>query len=277
MIESDEFKEQAMNSVKYVPASVEEKAFNCPHCRALTTQHWHSVGAIPLKDGALPEIITIGGKYFRDIEIGYSEGNVPDYILEHVNKMASGQSYIEKTYNHENSYRTVYNISISECYNCHQVSFWKHNQMIWPIPQNEFIANPDLPEEIRLDFDEASKISNISPRGSAALLRLCIQKLCKHIGEKGNNINDDIANLVKNGLSSKIQKALDIVRVIGNEAVHPGQIDLKDDHSTAHQLFDLVNIIADVFITQPKRIDDLYNKLPASKIDGINQRDKKSA
>ena len=88
---------------------------------------------------------------------------------------------------------------------------------------------------------ESRTILDLSPRGAAALLRLCIQKLCKQLGQPGKNINDDIAALVKAGLDPKIQKALDIVRVIGNECVHPGTMDLRDDREIAAKLFVLVN------------------------------------
>lgn len=62
------------------------------------------------------------------------------------------------------------------------------------------MANPDLPTNIMNDYNEAKSIVNISPRGSAGLLHLAIQKLCRHKGEKDKNINDDFANLVKSGL-----------------------------------------------------------------------------
>jgi hypothetical protein len=133
--------------------------------------------------------------------------------------------------------------------------------------------NPDLPHDVRADYEEAGKILTLSPRGAAALLRLAIQKLCIKLGEKGENLNDDIANLVQRGLPQKVQKALDSVRVIGNNALHPGQMDLKDDRNTATRLFDLVNIIADVHITQPKKVDAVYSKLPESQRQAIVKRD----
>lgn len=130
-----------------------------------------------------------------------------------------------------------------------------------------------MPEDIRRDYDEASAILGLSPRGAAALLRLAIQKLCKHLGQPGDNINSDIAALVANGLHTVIQKALDTVRVIGNEAVHPGQIDLRDNSAVAESLFRLVNMIVEKTISEPKEVDALYALLPEGKRDGIVQRD----
>jgi hypothetical protein len=125
--------------------------------------------------------------------------------------------------------------------------------------------NVDLPAEIKNDYDEARLILNDSPRGACALLRLCLQKLCKHVGEKGRNINEDIASLASKGLHTKIVKAMNVLRVTGNESVHPGTMDLKDDKQTAIQLCGLLNLVAQNLISEPKQIDDLYDALPASK------------
>jgi hypothetical protein len=93
------------------------------------------------------------------------------------------------------------------------------------------------------------------------------------LGEKGENPNTDIGNLVRKGLPVQIQQALDIVRVIGNNAVHPGQIDLKDDQRTAFILFQLINRIADDRLTQPKLTQALYDSLPQTARDAIEKRD----
>jgi Domain of unknown function (DUF4145) len=126
---------------------------------------------------------------------------------------------------------------------------------------------------VRRDYEEASTILDVSPRGAAALLRLAVQKLCKELDESGENLNADIASLVRKGLDVRVQKALDAVRVIGNNAVHPGQIDLRDDRATAETLFSLVNLICEKMITEPKHVDEVYARLPEAARKAIEQRD----
>jgi hypothetical protein len=95
----------------------------------------------------------------------------------------------------------------------------------------------------------------------------------RNLGESGDNINADIKDLVEKGLPVQIQQALDAVRVIGNESVHPGEMNLNDSPEVARALFGLVNLIVDNRIAQPKRIAELYGSLPADKLAAIAKRD----
>jgi Domain of unknown function (DUF4145) len=95
--------------------------------------------------------------------------------------------------------------------------------------------------------------------------------------QKGENLNDDIGALVAAGLETGVQKALDVVRVVGNNAVHPGQIDLKDDRAIALTLFQLVNLIIERCISLPKKLDAMYAGLPPGALKAIDTRDKKGA
>ena len=164
---------------------------------------------------------------------------------------------------------------VSYCERCEQNTIW-HGEIII-FPQNSIVERPnsDLPQEIIDDYNEAALVLNLSPRSAAALLRLSIQKLCKVLGESGKDINKDIKSLVTKGLPSKVQEALDSVRVIGNEAVHPGELNLNDNREIANKLFKLVNFIATKLITEPMEIDSLYNSLPENKLEGIKKRDNK--
>lgn len=163
----------------------------------------------------------------------------------------------------------------STCACCHKSSIWHHRQLIYPQAKLVALPNPDLEEEIISDYNEAASILQLSPRGASAILRLATQKLCKQLGEAGKNLNTDIANLVKRGLSPRIQKSLDSLRVIGNNAVHPGEIDINDTPEIALALFKLINKIADTMITDLKEIDAIYDSLPASQRTAIKQRDNK--
>jgi len=87
------------------------------------------------------------------------------------------------------------------------------------------------------------------------------------------DLNKAIAKLVDEGLPKKIQQALDVVRVVGNNAVHPGTINLNDDPSVALKLFNLVNMIVDSMITQPRQIEEMFGGLPPTAIAQIQKRD----
>lgn len=165
-------------------------------------------------------------------------------------------------------------LEASRCSYCNRCSYWYEE--ILTIPEQSFVPlpNQDMPEEIKLDYMEARSIVSKSARGAAALLRLCLQKLMKELGEEGKNINSDIKSLVEKGLPEEVQQALDIVRVVGNESVHPGELDIRDDMDIAIQLFELINFIVEDRITRRKKISILFEKLPKNKRAGIENRDR---
>lgn len=161
------------------------------------------------------------------------------------------------------------------CGHCDGASIWNGTQgnAIDPILGGGPRPHPEMPPGVREDYEEARTIVGLSPRGACALLRLAVQKLCGELGESGKDANTDIANLVKKGLTPDVQEALDSLRVIGNNAVHPGEMDLKDDPETASALFDLLNFIVDDQISQPKKRKAIFDKLPEGAKAAIRKRD----
>jgi len=145
--------------------------------------------------------------------------------------------------------------------------------MLFPNATTAPMPHADMPPEVLADYEEARAISSDSPRGAAALLRLAIQKLCKFLGQPGKNLNDDIGTLVKAGLPIEIQQALDVVRVVGNNAVHPGELDERDVAAVATSLFELVNAIVEDRIARPKKFKALFDALPQGARDAIERRD----
>jgi len=259
---------------KTSPPSINKTAFDCPHCGAFTTQYWFSMNARELKEDHFPFIPSKewAASIQKDPEKSKEEKR---FLLDWYNKTSLGLVFIED----EDLYGSkVQNLYISKCYHCKKITVWVHNNIVFPPEKKGIPPNQDLPEDVIQDFEEARSIVGLSPRGAAALLRLCIQKLCVFLGEKGKNLDDDIASLVLKGLNPLVQKSLDIVRVIGNEAVHPGLINLNDNRDTANKLFGLINSIADQMITHPKNVQELYEKLPENKrkaIEGRNGKAKK--
>lgn len=81
--------------------------------------------------------------------------------------------------------------------------------MEYPVLRATRSPHPDMPADILPDYEEARSVFGSSKRGSAALLRLVIQKLCISLGQPGKNLNADIRTLVANGLPPKIQQSLD--------------------------------------------------------------------
>jgi hypothetical protein len=130
-----------------------------------------------------------------------------------------------------------------------------------------------MPDDVLAEYREAADIVAVSPRGAGALLRLALQTLMPRLGESGKNLNDDIGALVQKGLPEAVQQALDSLRVIGNNAVHPLELDLREDTATATALFDLLNYIVEDRISRPAAFDSLYAKLPEGAKQGIERRD----
>ena len=188
-------------------------------------------------------------------------------------KLASGWPVLGDSHSGPYEFVDLLNVFVARCFNCKDVSVWIHEKLVFPQKGEAPQANTDLSEDIRRDYDEASCILDLSPRGAAALLRLAIQKLCKELGLPGKDLNMDIGALVSRGLDRQVQMALDAVRVIGNNAVHPGQMDLRDDRKTAETLFMLLNLIAEKTISQPKRVKEVYATLPEGARKAIAERD----
>ena len=264
-------------TTKYVEPSINETAFNCPHCGAYTTQHWKNLYTKQVSsESKLPHIPSA-----ESLEDYKKSKDIPDELratmVNWVEKMLDGDIFTEKKSSSQCVW-DVNNLHLSQCYNCGNHAVWRKDSLLYPTLKEGALPNQDLDKDIIQDFEEARGIVNDSPRGAAALLRLCIQKLCKQLGEKGKNIdiNNDIASLVSKGLDPLIVKTLDIVRVIGNEAVHPGVIDLKDDRDTALKLFVLVNSIADQMITHPKNIKKMYNDISPEKRAAAEKRNEKA-
>lgn len=226
--------------MNYVAPKFEEKAFTCPYCETYAQQNWEIKGLNKWSDT------------FCTVSNGAGYSN-PNYNFDELDKL-----------------------SISTCQKCNKYHIWHNDKMI--VPTNSPIPMPleDMPQVVKELYLEARDVYPVSYKSACALLRLAVQHLCKELGEKGKNINADIGSLVSKGLPERIKKALDIVRVVGNNAVHPGKMDENDTKLYAEKMFRLINMIVEDRIVQPKEIDDLFYGLPEGAKSAIETRDNKS-
>lgn len=222
-----------------IPPNFKGESFACPHCGAFSQMTWESLLYNCPK----------GGCYISD--------------FWHVTCASCKQPHIwMQTNNYINE--------IGESY--------PSGTIIYPDATGIAPPSEDMPDDIKKDYLEAASIYQKSPRGAAALLRLGLQKLCKHLGAEGKNINTDISTLAQDDkISKQLIKAADIVRITGNNAVHPGTINDDDFDNIAIKLFDLLNIIVRQGITEPKEIDELFNKMPDGPRQAAESRGKPKA
>jgi hypothetical protein len=146
----------------------------------------------------------------------------------------------------------------SQCEHCEKNIYWSEERMIIPTESSIHPAHENMPIGIIDEYNEARDIFSRSPRASAAILRLTLQKLMLILKEEGKSIDDDINSLVKKGLSIQVQKVLIYCRAIGSNAANPGEINIVDSPEIARSLFNMINYIIEDRIARPKKVDSWY-------------------
>ena len=261
-----------------VPPSFGAESFSCPHCGALAHQQWFKVIPESFERGAKPQVLTQEvadniGKKTAEASDDVAEERENNNLRAMLTRFEKNEvTYFTKRFSSQSHWEMV-NVTFSQCHSCDGFAIWIKDGIVFPSHDVAILPHDDMPNDVKTDFVEAAEIVNKSPRGAAALLRLAIQKLIPHLEEGGKDLNTAIGNLVKKGLDQKVQQALDVVRVTGNNAVHPGELDLKDDNATAMQLFALVNIIVQSTISAKAQIEAMYASLPQGALKAIEKRD----
>jgi Domain of unknown function (DUF4145) len=163
------------------------------------------------------------------------------------------------------------------CRNCLKASLWlpvgSDGRMVEPVTTAGPRPHAEMPQDARADYDEARTIVALSPRGACGMLRLATQKLVDDLVKGNGRLDDKIGTLVSQGLRPEVAQALDVLRVVGNNALHPGEMALDDDVRTATALFECLNMIVEDRVARPKRVAELFGKLPQGARAAIERRD----
>ncbi|EAK0823661.1 DUF4145 domain-containing protein [Campylobacter lari] len=214
---------------KYIKPFFKGEAFNCPHCRAYSSMQWNNFLGRDILNSII--IKQVEGYYFFD----------------------------------------------STCFNCKRSVIWylkdENPKIFFPrevaIPPEE-----NMPENVKEIYEEASLVLGDSPRASCALLRLALQELMKYLKEniqiynglKNRNISEDIKEIINIGnfyqeQKEMLEEAMNSIRLVGNKASHPSELDINDNSEIANILFEMINFIVGEIITKPKEREERLNKL----------------
>jgi hypothetical protein len=180
--------------------------------------------------------------------------------------------YIE---NYDDPPKEVPDVHWCQCGACNRVSWWIQGELVHPRRSPAPSPQQGMPADVLSLYEEAVSIADLSPRSASALLRTALEVLTiNHLGQDGVSLNDGIGNLVKDGsLDDALQKAMDYLRVTGNGAVHPREVQLDDKAQSVEALFELLNLVVERLVYRPQRIAHLYAQLPESKRQQVEQRD----
>jgi len=218
------------------------EAFKCPNCDVYAKQTWYTM-----------EFNTIQNYMSQQTYNVFNRGNLPEHEVE----------------------MEEHDLTFAECSSCHQTSIWLNRGLIYP--RKSTVENPNefMPSEVKKLYEEARLVFSMSPRSSAALLRLALEVLLPHIGAEKGSINDMIGQLARERKAiERVSKAMDVVRVTGNNAVHPGVLDIaeEDSREISMTLFKILNYIVAETLETDAMIDEVYSTLPKGIQENIEKR-----
>lgn len=233
-----------------VEPSYEKPSFTCPHCGAHAQQTW-SNGVYYNQHGDAYE-----NDLWEDIARSTCTACSRYAVWQMTEVFVSGNARGGRNPNEPASPTTR----------------WK---IIWPRTSMASPPHSAMPDRLKALYEESRAIFADSPRAAAALLRLLTETLLKELVTTEQNLNQTIKILVEEKrLSPTLQMAADSLRIIGNEAVHPAEIQTEGDtEEIALSLFHLVNLLVLELIAQPQEVAELYAKLPQQKREAVEKRD----
>ena len=248
------------NKMKTKSPDFSEKYFSCPFCEVSSKQS------------------NIDNSNLINDHVNHATSIAPDFGLNS-DRLFDLFMRVSKKFENETSVRWSLpdNFSLKICQNCKKFSLWVDKKMVYPLVSTAPLPNEDMPSDVKKIYNEARNVQNFSPRATAALLRVALEKLTVHLGEKKGNLNTRIGNLKEKGLPTQVINALDIMRIHANESgSHSGKIDLEknDNEYIVKKLFVLVNFIVEKTITDSNSISAMMEELPQEKKKGIDNRDK---
>ena len=154
--------------------------------------------------------------------------------------------------------------------------------MIYPPAGTAPVPHADMPPEAKELYEEAREVVGISRRAGAALARAALERLLKTLDPEAGKVvlAARIERMVPQ-VPEPLGQMLTVIRVAGNAALHVD--DEPDDvmvlvldpgeEEVVELIFEAINELVDEKVTRPKKVADLYSRVPES----IRERVEKAA
>jgi hypothetical protein len=214
---------------EYIEPRLGAESFSCPHCNTVAHQDWYSLF---LKPENAAEVRVLTPEAVNALTQGDAQrDNIKeiDQFVERLKKNALTYEY--QKHPHPLKVKMA-NLHISNCHSCNGFSLWVGGQLVFP---TRIDKTPELVEE---DLEEAATILNEFPRGAAALMRVCIQKLVPLLKDNGKELNQRVSSLVRKGLEVEMQQAMDVLQVLRSDPVQLSHLESQADKETALRFID---------------------------------------
>ncbi|MEZ6186143.1 MAG: DUF4145 domain-containing protein [Planctomycetota bacterium] len=156
----------------------------------------------------------------------------------------------------------------------------RFGELLWPLKLDAPEPHEDLKGAALEIFEEARRVLPHSTRATAALLRLALDHFlhdqldCKP-NSPTSTIDQKIAELKVKGVHEDVIRTADLIRLYGNDAVHPSEIKFDEDPSIADELFSAINLFVDETVGRQKRLERHRALIPEDKRKVAEERDEK--
>jgi hypothetical protein len=205
------------------------ESFSCPHCNMVAHQDWYSLFLKPENATEVRVLTPEAVKALRQGDAQRDNIKEIDQFVERLKKNALTYEY--QKHPHPLKVKMA-NLHMSNCHSCNGFSLWVGGLLVFP---TKIDKTPDLVEE---DLEEAAAVLNKFPRGTTALMRVCIQKLVPLLEDNGKELDQRVSSLVRKGLEMEMQQAKEVLQVLRADPVQLTHLESQADKETARRFLD---------------------------------------
>lgn len=176
----------------------------------------------------------------------------------------------------------AWHASVCTVSTCARYCLWRRQELVYPAHGAADLPHPAaaMPDDVRVLYEEAALVFAVSRRAGAALARATLEALLRHVDPEAGKANlDQRMARMEGRLSTSLWDTLDLVRHVGNKALHVSGVPDEavvlvldeDDVEVGPALFEIINDVVDETIVKEQKRARLANLIPAGVRDGVER------